>query len=333
MQIHRDAVEVVIHTPAKLNLFFEVLGKRSDGYHEIETLMCPVAWYDTLCFEQAASENLELECQWGSAAGRPPPASGCLASGYPASGCRSDGSGFEDVPRDGKNLVVRAVDLVRRRTGIKQGARLRLIKRIPAAAGLGGGSSDAAAALAAANMGWKLGLSLEELAAMAAELGSDVPFFLHRGAAVCRGRGERIEAGERAGSDELCGRATAARPGDCRRVRRLPAAVVAAAAGAPARCAAAGKRSPGRRPVVQSTPGRGRTVVAVDRQAGRVDGRRGQPGTRHERQWDRLFRAVSQRLAGAARGPAVACPEYRLCGCCAELQLELISKTIWIPEA
>ena len=51
MQIHRNAVEIVIHTPAKLNLFFEVLGKRSDGYHEIETLMCPIGWYDTLCFE------------------------------------------------------------------------------------------------------------------------------------------------------------------------------------------------------------------------------------------------------------------------------------------
>ena len=103
------------------------------------------------------------------------------------------GSGFEEVPRDGKNLVLRAVDLVRRRTGTKQGARLRLIKRIPTAAGLGGGSSDAAAALVAANLGWKLGLSLPELAALAAELGSDVPFFLHRGPAVCRGRGERIE--------------------------------------------------------------------------------------------------------------------------------------------
>jgi 4-diphosphocytidyl-2-C-methyl-D-erythritol kinase len=178
MQIHRDAVEIVIQTPAKLNLFFEVLGKRSDGYHEIETLMCPIAWYDTLCFRETSSEDLELECQWGSAAR-------CPRAG--------DGSGFDEVPRDGKNLVLRAVDLVRRRTGRKQGARLRLIKRIPTAAGLGGGSSDAAAALAAANLGWKLGLSLPELARLAAELGSDVPFFLNRGPAVCRGRGERIE--------------------------------------------------------------------------------------------------------------------------------------------
>ncbi|MGA2258695.1 MAG: hypothetical protein ABSG53_28850, partial [Thermoguttaceae bacterium] len=159
MQIHRNSVEIVIQTPAKLNLFFEVLGKRSDGYHEIETLMCPIGWYDTLCFRGASSEELDLECQWGSVA--------------------SGGSGFEEVPRDGKNLVLRAVDLVRRRTGTKQGARLRLTKRIPTAAGLGGGSSDAAAALVAANLGWRLGLSLPELASLAAELGSDVPFFLN----------------------------------------------------------------------------------------------------------------------------------------------------------
>src|SRR5271166_3733614 len=173
MQIHRDAVGIVVQTPAKLNLFFEVLGKRSDGYHEIETLMCPISWYDTLCFRESSSEDLELECQRGSAA--------------------SGRIGFEEVPRDGRNLVLRAVDLVRRRTGTKQGARLRLIKRIPTAAGLGGGSSDAAAALVAASLGWKLGLSLPELASLAAELGSDVPFFLNRGPAVCRGRGERIE--------------------------------------------------------------------------------------------------------------------------------------------
>jgi 4-diphosphocytidyl-2-C-methyl-D-erythritol kinase len=178
MQIHRDAVEIVIQTPAKLNLFFEVLGRRSDGYHEIETLMCPIAWYDTLCFGESPSEDLALECRRGSAARRP------LAG---------DGSGFEEVPRDARNLVLRAVDLVRRRTGTKRGARLRLIKRIPTAAGLGGGSSDAAAALVAANLGWKLGLSMPDLAALAAELGSDVPFFLNRGAAICRGRGERIE--------------------------------------------------------------------------------------------------------------------------------------------
>jgi 4-diphosphocytidyl-2-C-methyl-D-erythritol kinase len=88
---------------------------------------------------------------------------------------------------------VRAVELVRRRAGVRRGARLLLVKRIPAAAGLGGGSSDAAAALVAANEGWRLGRSRGELAEWAAELGSDVPFFLADGPAICRGRGERVE--------------------------------------------------------------------------------------------------------------------------------------------
>jgi 4-diphosphocytidyl-2-C-methyl-D-erythritol kinase len=175
MQVHRSAVEIVIHAPAKLNLFFEVLGKREDGYHEIETLMCPIDCYDTLYFKEEPSGRLELECQWATMVGGP------------------EGAGFATIPCGPENLVMRAVELLRRRTGVDRGARLRLVKRIPAAAGLGGGSSDAAAALVAANLGWKLGLSLAELMQAAAELGSDVPFFLIGGAAVCRGRGERVE--------------------------------------------------------------------------------------------------------------------------------------------
>lgn len=101
--------------------------------------------------------------------------------------------GFLNIPRGAENLVVRAVEMVRRRAGVRRGARLLLVKRIPAAAGLGGGSSDAAAALVAANDGWRLGRSREELAQWAAELGSDVPFFLADGPAICRGRGERVE--------------------------------------------------------------------------------------------------------------------------------------------
>ncbi len=174
-QIPSGAVEVVVHTPAKLNLFFEVLGRRADGFHEIETLMCPIDLYDTLSFREEMNGNLELECQWGLAASS------------------RSGSGFEEVPQGQSNLVVRAVDLIRRRTGTTRGATLSLLKRIPTAAGMGGGSSDAAAALVAANLGWKLGLSMAELAAMAAELGSDVPFFLSNSSAICRGRGERIE--------------------------------------------------------------------------------------------------------------------------------------------
>jgi 4-diphosphocytidyl-2-C-methyl-D-erythritol kinase len=175
MQIHRSAVELVVQTPAKLNLFFEVLARRNDGYHEIETLMCPIDLYDTLYFREEPSGKLALECQWAA----------------PTSELRC--AGFETVPNGPDNLVMRAVDLLRRHAGVQRGACLTLVKRIPAAAGLGGGSSDAAAALVAANLGWELGLSATELAQAAAQLGSDVPFFLVGGPAVCRGRGERIE--------------------------------------------------------------------------------------------------------------------------------------------
>src|SRR6185437_10842883 len=84
--------------------------------------------------------------------------------------------------------------LLQNRSGTSQGARLELTKRIPAASGLAGGSSDAAAALMAANLGWQLNWPREQLIPLAAELGSDVPFFLGPGAAICRGRGEIMES-------------------------------------------------------------------------------------------------------------------------------------------
>ncbi len=177
MRIHRSAVGVAVEAPAKVNLFFEVLDKRTDGYHEIETLMVPIGLYDTLYFfKEDSSSRVELDCRW-------------------AVGCRRpDAFGLGELPQGVENLVVRAVELLRKRTGARHGAKLRLVKRIPAAAGLGGGSSDAAAALVAANEVWGLGHSPAELASLAAEIGSDVPFFLGRGAAICRGRGEKIEA-------------------------------------------------------------------------------------------------------------------------------------------
>ena len=172
--MHRSAVDLVIQAPAKLNLFFEVLAKRTDGYHEIETLMCPIDLFDTLHFQEDPNGRLELRCRRVFGVGGP------------------SGRGLHEVPDGPENLVLRAVELVRRRAGVRRGAKLLLVKRIPAAAGLGGGSSDAAAALVAANFGWQLGRSRDELAHWAAELGSDVPFFLADGPAVCRGRGECV---------------------------------------------------------------------------------------------------------------------------------------------
>ena len=175
MHIGRSAGAIVIQAPAKLNLFFEVLAERTDGYHEIETLMCPIDLYDTLHFQEDPSGRVELRCRRVFGAGGP------------------GGRGFHELPEGPDNLVVRAVELVRRRVGTGRGARLCLVKRIPVASGLGGGSSDAAAALVAVNEGWQLGRSRDELTEWAAELGSDIPFFLAGGPAICRGRGERVE--------------------------------------------------------------------------------------------------------------------------------------------
>ena len=175
MHVHRSEVEVVVHAPGKLNLFFEVLAKRDDGYHEIETLICPVGLYDTVYFREGPRGQLELRCQRANGASGP-------------TGLRG-----EVLPEGRENLVLRAVELLRQQAGVDSGATLRLVKRIPIAAGLGGGSSDAAAALVAANQGWGLGRSSGQLARISAELGSDVPFFLAGGPAICRGRGERVE--------------------------------------------------------------------------------------------------------------------------------------------
>ncbi|MBN1394486.1 MAG: 4-(cytidine 5'-diphospho)-2-C-methyl-D-erythritol kinase [Pirellulales bacterium] len=174
MHIRRLGLGVVVQAPAKLNLFFEVFGKRDDGYHEIETLMCPINLYDTLYVRDAPIGPARLRCRRVFGAGGP------------------EGRGLTNVAEGADNLVVRAIELARRRSGVEQGAEALLIKRIPAAAGLGGGSSDAAAALVAVNVLWRLGRSREQLAQWAEELGSDVPFFLAGGPAVCRGRGERV---------------------------------------------------------------------------------------------------------------------------------------------
>src|SRR5271156_1731329 len=168
MHVHRSTSGIEVLAPAKLNLFLEVLAKRSDGFHEIETLMVPVAWYDSLHFVSDPGGELSLDCEQIARSAEP-------------------------VPTGDDNLVLRAVKLLRDRSSVRQGARLRLVKRIPAASGLAGGSSDAAAALVAANLGWQLNWPREKLAPLAAELGSDVPFFLGQGPAICRGRGEIIE--------------------------------------------------------------------------------------------------------------------------------------------
>jgi 4-diphosphocytidyl-2-C-methyl-D-erythritol kinase len=156
--------DIVAWAPAKVNLFLEVLGKRPDGYHEIATLMIAVRLFDTLVFREEAT--LTLSCSDA------------------ALGVGSD------------NLVMRAATLLRERTGCTKGASIRLIKRIPMAAGLAGGSSDAAATFLGLNRLWQLGLSNDDLAKLSSELGSDIPFFFHLPAAYCTGRGEIIASVE-----------------------------------------------------------------------------------------------------------------------------------------
>src|SRR5438094_7646909 len=147
MQSERHADAVVVWAPAKVNLFLEVLAKRTDGYHEIATLMVAVSLYDTLEFKEDTSGEIRLRCD------------------------------HPDLTPGPANLVWRAATLLQQHTGCHRGAQIRLVKRIPLAAGLAGGSTDAAATLAGLNRLWQLGQSSAELADLGAELGSDIPFF------------------------------------------------------------------------------------------------------------------------------------------------------------
>jgi 4-diphosphocytidyl-2-C-methyl-D-erythritol kinase len=160
--------------PAKLNLYLHVAGRRPDGFHEVETLMAPVRIYDRLRWTPPAPGEEPRQFSLCYDASTPP--------AYQAA-----------APPDDRNLVVRAAQALARAAGVKPWGRMTLAKRIPPAAGMGGGSSDAAAALVLANEAWGIHYPYARLAELAATLGSDVPFFLVGQSAVCRGRGERVE--------------------------------------------------------------------------------------------------------------------------------------------
>ena len=147
-------------TCAKINWLLEVLHRRPDGYHEVRTVIQTIDLCDTLELHPAAELCLEA--------------------------C-GDG-----LPAPEENLVMKAAHLLREQAAGSPGARMRLSKAIPVAAGLGGGSSDAAAALRGLNELWGLALPREALEDMAARLGSDVPFFIRGGTALAEGRGERV---------------------------------------------------------------------------------------------------------------------------------------------
>jgi len=159
----RESASISLAAPAKINLSLRILGKRPDGYHELDTLMVPIRLAD------------EVEVT--------------LVPGHEVSVACND----PEIPTGRENLCVKAVEAFREETGIAHGIAISLMKRIPHGAGLGGGSSDAAAVLSAVNALFDQPLVPEELLMLAASLGSDVPFFLHGGAAWCRGRGEILE--------------------------------------------------------------------------------------------------------------------------------------------
>ncbi len=148
---------------AKINLHLEIIGRRPDGFHELRTVLSSIDLRDELWGEPAADGMLELVVEPDGAA-----------------------------PAGPENLVLRAAEALRAAAGTVAGARLGLVKRIPAGAGLGGGSADAAAALVLLERLWGLDLEPERLWDLAAGLGSDVPFFLSGGLALGVGRGEEI---------------------------------------------------------------------------------------------------------------------------------------------
>jgi 4-diphosphocytidyl-2-C-methyl-D-erythritol kinase len=174
MYVRKVGAAWEVFAPAKLNLYLEVLGRREDGFHELETLMAPIRLYDRLQWRPS-----EADKKVGFSLIYEPSTSPALRAA---------------APIDKTNLVSRAVELLARTAGIEPTGHFTLTKRIPVRSGLGGGSSDAAASLVLANAAWKLNYSGARLAGIAAELGSDASFFLAGQSAICRGRGEHIEA-------------------------------------------------------------------------------------------------------------------------------------------
>ncbi|GAB6075885.1 4-(cytidine 5'-diphospho)-2-C-methyl-D-erythritol kinase [Desulfurobacterium crinifex] len=155
-------MKLILPSPAKVNLSLWIKGKRPDGYHEIVTVMHTINLMDIISF--LPSNRLELSIK-----------------------------GNETLPLDKSNLIIKACKLFQEKTGIKPKVKIKLEKKIPVGAGLGGGSSNAATTLKGLNLIYGKPLSDEELYEIASELGSDVPFFLKGGLAIAYGRGEKLK--------------------------------------------------------------------------------------------------------------------------------------------
>jgi len=159
-----DSGQVVVNAAGKLNLTLEVGALRADQYHQFTSLICAINLYDRLEISLADKPGIVLTCQ------------------TPA------------VPENDQNLVYQSAELLGSAASIEPQVRIKLIKGIPVQAGLGGGSSDAAAALLALNRLWDLNWPRDRLARLGEQLGSDVPFFLFGPLAICSGRGQEVQA-------------------------------------------------------------------------------------------------------------------------------------------
>jgi 4-diphosphocytidyl-2-C-methyl-D-erythritol kinase len=156
-------VKLLVKAPAKINLALDVLHKRPDGYHEVEMIMTTIDLADRVELTLLEQDKIHIL------------------------------SHNRYVPDDQRNLAYQAAQLLKDRFGVKKGVLISIEKTIPVAAGLAGGSSDAAATLRGLNKLWDLGLSLDELAELGSEIGSDVSFCVYGGTALAKGRGEIIK--------------------------------------------------------------------------------------------------------------------------------------------
>lgn len=156
-------MKVLVKAPAKINLSLDILGKRKDNYHEVRMIMTTIDLADRIELESIPENKIVIQ------------------------------SHNRFVPDDHRNLAYQAAALLKEHCNVKQGVIITINKVIPVAAGLAGGSSDAAATLRGLNKLWNLGLSLDELAELGAKIGSDISFCVYGGTAIATGRGEKIE--------------------------------------------------------------------------------------------------------------------------------------------
>lgn len=163
--------KLVLASPAKVNLSLEVLGRRSDGYHSIRSILAPITLHDTVTLTPGGRKFVF--------------------------------HGGQGTPKDESNLAWRAAKILTRETGVRHGLEIRIVKRIPVAAGLGGGSSNAATVLTALNDLWDLHLPPAKLEKLGLEIGSDVPFFVRGGVCLAGGRGEQLDLLPAQGTFEL----------------------------------------------------------------------------------------------------------------------------------